>query len=158
MKNGSAASETGLARGFLHYEDYTLSVGQIAADSTLVKTLADNFRIRRLIRNDEHLNRKSAADVTESALRWLSQPRERPFFLFLNYFDAHEPYLAPPPFDAEFGRRGSRRRSPLHHFLWDPAVGSMTDDEVLEETAAYDGAIASSMGEVHSDIQFHGSQ
>ena len=139
---GYTSYETGLARGFLHYEDYTLSMGQIAADSTLVKTIADNFRIRRLIRNDEHLNRKSATDVTKSALRWLSRPREGPFFLFLNYFDAHEPYLAPPPFDAEFGRRGSRRRSPLHHFLWDPAVGSMSDAEVREEMGAYDGAIA----------------
>ena len=139
---GYTSYETGLGRGFFHYEDYTLSLGQIAADSTLVTTIADNFRVRRMIGNDEHLNRKSAADVNERALRWLSQRRERPFFLFLNYFDAHEPYLAPPPFDAKFGRRAFPRRSALHHLLYDPAVGRMTDDEVREEIAAYNGAIA----------------
>ena len=43
--------------------------------------------------------------MTTSALEWLGQRRAdpRPFFLFLNYFDPHTPYHAPPRF------RGSDR-------------------------------------------------
>lgn len=44
------------------------------------------------------LNGGRAKDVTDRAIRWLRTPVSGPRFLFLNYFDPHEP-LAPP---AEF--------------------------------------------------------
>ena len=40
--------------------------------------------------------RKTAAMVNRDALVWLdTRPRDRPFFVFLNYFDAHTPFLSP---------------------------------------------------------------
>lgn len=36
--------------------------------------------------------------VSDRALRWLEQRSERPFFVWLHYFDPHEPYGSPPPF------------------------------------------------------------
>ena len=40
-----------------------------------------------------HGNREtSAAEVHERALRWLDQPREEPFFLFLHHYDVHSDY------------------------------------------------------------------
>src|SRR6185436_4544555 len=89
-------ASTGLSRGFDHYEDYPRSVGEIAATSTLLRNIADNFGVRRLIQNDQHLDRVHAADLTARALPWISAQSGAPFFLFLNYFDAHEPYLPPP--------------------------------------------------------------
>ncbi len=47
-------------------------------------------------RDIETLNGRDARSVTASALDWIEQPREGPFFLFLNYFDPHTP-LDPPP-------------------------------------------------------------
>ncbi len=44
---------------------------------------------------------RRAAQVTESALRWLDGTSE-PFFLFLNYFDPHAPYAPPAPWLASF--------------------------------------------------------
>jgi arylsulfatase A-like enzyme len=44
------------------------------------------------------LNGRLAEDVTDAALRWLRQRPEAPFFLFLNYFDPHDPYGPPPEF------------------------------------------------------------
>lgn len=137
---------SGLARGFQHFEDYPRSPGQIASSSTLVRTVADNFRVRRLVENDEHLNRVEAEDLNTRALKWLDRHGEAPFLLFLNYFDAHEPYLPPPPFDRRFGpMRAHGKHSPLHHWLWNPAVGysNMGDGERREEVDAYDGALAS---------------
>ena len=43
-----------------------------------------------------------ASEVTDAALSWLSRPDERPFFLFLNYYDPHSPFQAPPPYTFKF--------------------------------------------------------
>jgi arylsulfatase A-like enzyme len=142
---GYCSRETGLGRGFQYYEDYPRSLGQIASSSTLVRSVADNFRLRKWLQNDEHLNRVTAARLNERALAWLSTHSGAPFFLFLNYFDAHEPYLPPPPFDRQFGPGRARGRySPLRRWLWDPRLANTTlsDAERREEIDAYDGALA----------------
>ena len=138
-------ADTGLVRGFDTYEDYPRSLGEIASSSTLVQTVANNFRLRRLIQNDQHLDRVSAEQINRRALSWISAQDGMPFFLFLNYFDAHEPYLPPPPFDRRFGAgRQHGRHSPLHHWLWNPAIGhrKMGNAERQEEIDAYDGSLA----------------
>lgn len=138
-------ASTGLNRGFVHYEDYARSMGELASSSTLIRTVADNFRVRRLVQNDEHLNRITAADLSARALDWIGAQQDRPYFAFLNYFDAHEPYLPPPPFDRQFGAgRQHGRHSPLHHWLWNPAVRHQTLAESVrqEEIDAYDGGLA----------------
>ena len=47
-----------------------------------------------------------AASINREFLTWLSQRREptRPFFAFLNYFDAHTVYMVPPGTPYRFGR------------------------------------------------------
>ena len=52
-------------------------------------------------------DRKEAAVVNREFLSWLSQRRQpdRPFFVFLNYFDAHYPYLVPKEHVHRFGAR-----------------------------------------------------
>ncbi len=136
---------SGLSRGFARYEDYSPSIGEVASSSTLVRTIADNFRLRRLIQNDEHLNRITADELNTRALGWMGAQSDAPFFAFLNYFDAHEPYLPPPPFDRQFGPgRAHGRHSPLHHWLWNPAVRHRPFDDAdrQEEIDAYDGGLA----------------
>ena len=138
-------ADTGLVRGFDTYIDYPRSLGEVASSSTLVRTVANNFRLRRLIQNDQHLDRVSAEQLNTRALSWISDQGDMPFFLFLNYFDAHEPYLPPPPFDRRFGAgRQYGRHSPLHHWLWNPAIGhgKMGNAERPEEIDAYDGSLA----------------
>jgi arylsulfatase A-like enzyme len=47
------------------------------------------------------MNGRAAKSVTQSALEWIdraqSSSKEKPFFLFLNYFDAHRPYQGAKP-------------------------------------------------------------
>ncbi len=140
-----AGASTGLNRGFGEYQDYSRSIGEVASSSTLVRTVANNFRLRRLLQNDEHINRISAAQVSARALDWIGQQQDVPFFAFLNYFDAHEPYLPPPPFDRQFGSgRQDGKHSPLHHWLWNPSVRHHPFDGIVrqEEIDAYDGGLA----------------
>jgi arylsulfatase A-like enzyme/Flp pilus assembly protein TadD len=47
---------------------------------------------------------RSAAEVTEAALRWLRE-RDRVFFLWLHYYDPHAAYLPPASFQQRFAGR-----------------------------------------------------
>src|SRR5207244_3202739 len=43
-------------------------------------------------------------NITAEALAWLkSAPAEAPFFLFLHYYDTHDPYAAPEPYRRPLG-------------------------------------------------------
>ena len=46
--------------------------------------------------------RKNGHLVTDRGLDWLADGGDGPPFLFLHYFDAHAPYLPPPPFDRMY--------------------------------------------------------
>jgi arylsulfatase A-like enzyme len=142
---GYCSHEHGLSRGFTDYQDYRISLGQFALSLTAVRVIADNYRVRRLVRNDEHLNRQPADLITASFLGWLSTLDRRPFFAFVNYYDAHDPFLPPPPFDRRFGPgRRLGKYSALPRTNWDPAENHrpLTPDELREEIDAYDGALA----------------
>jgi arylsulfatase A-like enzyme len=71
----------GLAQGFDHYDEAGI-------------TTSDGRR---------------ADSVTDGALRWLDTVRDRPAFLFLNYYDPHGPYDAPEPFAQAFRPPGAPR-------------------------------------------------
>lgn len=136
--------EHGLDRGFSHYEDYGRSAGQILVSSALGSELACGVRnrpacgLRDLVGYYDLLGRKPAAGVSQSFLRWLDvRPDNRPFFVFLNYFDAHAPYLPPEPFASRFGEH--ERKNPMHLEKED---WGWTPEQVRAERDAYDGAIA----------------
>jgi len=61
-----------------------------------------------------HLTYRDARQITNAALDWVSRERRPgPFFLMLNYLDAHEPYLPPSPEDRAFGdERPARPMAP----------------------------------------------
>jgi len=132
----------GLSRGFLHYDDFPVSPAQVALSSSLVRTVVTNRWLRETVGYHEVLSRKSAPEISEAFLEW-SEDRERPYFAFLNYYDAHEPYLPPAPYDTLFG--------PRH--LWNlydhyperadrREMEQMTPEHLQGERDAYEGAIA----------------
>ena len=83
--------------------------------------------------------------TNDAFLDWLRRERrDRPFFAFLNYFDAHDPYVPP----AEYtGRFGIRPKSPEdYQFLFDfrdvPKERKQTRN-ILMARDCYDDCIAS---------------
>ena len=101
---GYCSQETGLARGFTHYEDYLLEDLDSIRTFGLVEYLAAHFSgiirtldigslrpLRRFVNDWIDPKRKNASMVGRAFLRWVSQRRDarRPFFAFLNLFDAH---------------------------------------------------------------------
>ena len=104
-----ASRETGLARGFVHYEDYLPGLAEMLMVSSAGRFFLTNTRLRDWTGFHDILGRKWAPDINAAFLNWLPRRNGRPFFAFLNYYDAHEPYLPPAPFDTMFGPSGPRR-------------------------------------------------
>ncbi len=118
------ATDSGLARGFSRYGDFIFPELTALKTATLVERslgllralvydagdwlesagmLAGAQRVLRALDDD----RKNAAEVSRELVDWLKtrdQP-ERPFFAFLNYFDAHCAYELPPGRLHRFGAR-----------------------------------------------------
>ncbi len=116
------ATDSGLARGFTHYQDFIFPELTALKTAVLVSRALEGFQtivyftedwlesagllpyVQRLWRSLD-TDRKGAAVVNRELLDWLAnrtQP-ERPFFAFLNYFDAHYPYQLPPGRLHRFG-------------------------------------------------------
>jgi arylsulfatase A-like enzyme len=144
--------ETGLARGFAHYEDYPVSVAQVVFSSALGRYLAGSRFVRR------QLLRKSAEDVNGSFLRWLDGRTDaRPYFAFLNYLDAHDPYQPPPPFDGRFSGPGATRLVETLH--GDLAAGPWTPELRQAAIDKYDESIAyldHQLGQLFAALQARG--
>ncbi|GAC1468448.1 MAG: hypothetical protein NVSMB9_11160 [Isosphaeraceae bacterium] len=151
--------EAGLNRGFTHYEDFPLSVKEVLTrylglgrkfDQLLFAMAADILtrgqgKARSLAPiSQEHA--KSARDVDQAFLHWLSWQRRRgrPFFAFLNYNDAHTPYEAPVDSDPGFGIRPSSwyDRLTMHQWIFldktklDPRYVRMAND-LYDDSLAY---------------------
>jgi arylsulfatase A-like enzyme len=112
--------DLGFGRSFIHFEDYfhspadmfvrTLYGREFAriylkrSDHSLVKRTLRRLGWTGLLDQDAEGSgsyggafgiRKRADVVNKEALDWIGQDRQRPFFAFLNYFDAHDPYGGP---------------------------------------------------------------
>ncbi len=116
---GYCSYETGLSRGFTHFEDYVLErLGTLRTAGLFdvaLKTFGhltlplDHgwFHQLRAVVSDLFFSpeRKSAERINRDFLRWFDLRREpgRPFFVFLNYLDTHTPYLLPQGAHHQFG-------------------------------------------------------
>ena len=96
----------GLSNGFDHYEDFyedfDISPGEVLRNSELGRRLFSLVGEEMSPRSD---GRKDADQINSDFLAWLSTREGRPFFVFLNYLDAHAPYLVPAKGDRHFGLR-----------------------------------------------------
>lgn len=92
-----------LDEGFDVYEDDRVSIRHNLAvtfmGQSVLRSLYDH-----LIRYNQ-FDRRSARDVNRDIKRWMDRRSPAaPYFLFINYMDAHRPYLPPAPFGHRFGR------------------------------------------------------
>ena len=139
--------EMGLDRGFVHYEDYEISGAELLLSSSLGRRIVNDPKVRQAVNYYDVIARKRASDITGDFLRWwrANESEERPFFAFLNYYDAHEPYLPPAPFDSLFGPPGPRSMHRNDHVLRNATLWGrrrMPSEMVAIEETSYEGALA----------------
>ena len=80
--------------------------------------------------------------VVAAVQAWLRQNTERPFFMFVNFWDAHFDYVPPPPFDTKFDPDYEGTITG-EQFLTNPKVdGNMPPRDLEHLRALYDGEVA----------------
>ncbi len=144
----------GLAQGFEIYEDNGSSLRHNLAATHMARVLFQPLYER--FDTYDALPRRNAGEVNRGVLRWFRQRSTRPFFLFINYFDAHEPYFAPPPYDRRFGQvpdAVQRKVRPMiddeERFPW-----PLTEEEKSSLIAGYDNCLAYLDSEVGQLLRF----
>ena len=156
------ASSSGLSRGFTHYEDYIFPNLTALNTCVMVSRALENYEVVIYFTRDilqyigcfdavefihESLasNRKDAAEVNRELLDWLSsrdQP-DRPFFAFLNYYDAHYKYVLKPGRLHRFGAEpdDDYKRILINHW-WELDKTGVSPSGVAFASDAYDDCIA----------------
>ncbi len=132
--------ETGIARGFTAYDDYEVNFDRFVSSASITRRIVDPRWVRQIFWGGDMLGRKPAPVISKAFLDWAGRDRHRPFFAFLNYYDAHVPYLPPEPYRSRFKAPNQRLESNLIREISDTAPWSRAQVEGLE--AAYDGAIS----------------
>lgn len=141
-------SKFGLGQGFGWYEDRpTLTVQSVLFAWNGSEALLKRF-VPRARRNQ--LERVAADRRQASFLRWLDdRDKARPFFAFLNHFDAHEPYL-PPSGEFRFSAG-----TPLYHWNYLTRKRRWTPSELQDLRDAYDACIYyldDQLGKLHDEL------
>lgn len=94
----------GLDRGFNDFVDFPLSPKFIAYSASAVRKISSIERALGQFLTSRYLcGLKSAEEVRKEFIHWLSgNDQRRPFFAFLNFNDAHDPYISPPQYANKF--------------------------------------------------------
>lgn len=124
----------GLGRGFGVWRDQPIQAGTLVGHSWLAQLLVRTLREAR--GDHQLLARKTADMVNVEFLDWLGNRPDRPFFAFLNYFDAHAPYLPPEPWNLRFAPSQPR------YWIAEPKPGDYSPAELEQLKAAYASGIA----------------
>jgi arylsulfatase A-like enzyme len=115
---------------------------------------------------------RTADEVTERALEWMDSGHGQPLCLFLHYWDPHDPYSPPPPYDTVFdpsynGGLGNSVNLRTLGFSSAAQVGvtlseesgRISDADLAHAIALYDGEIAfadSMIGELFKGMEERG--
>jgi arylsulfatase A-like enzyme len=137
-----AGRPTGLSRGFGHYEDYPAQPIPILRRVGLLRRLLSIDRVAEFIGRRRMVDGKIGETVNQEFLHWVEGQQKRPWFAFLNYYDAHGPYLPPAPYDTMF----FARPAPVAERFWDRLVRAygrppVPVEDLVISMDAYDGGI-----------------
>jgi arylsulfatase A-like enzyme len=133
---------TGLAAGFVHYEDYPLRLIPTIRQTSMLGRLLGVDRAAALVGRRRMLRSVEGSQLNDQFLRWLDGQEARPWFAFLNYADALGPYLPPEPFASMYAGKPD---PPVDRY-WEQlqrAYGPppLPVDVLAGRLDAYDGAI-----------------
>ena len=94
----------GYGQGFIHFDDYYSSTNGSVSGTLLSWTFEYEF-LHNLLDLQYRTNSVLAEQINRNVFQWLDQGDEKPFYLFINYFDAHDPYIPPQPYRSMFSSK-----------------------------------------------------
>ena len=89
----------GLGRGFLEFEDFSLSPRQAFTQAHDIGAILNQLGKTGWF--NENIGHPSAIDISRSVIQWVDKVHA-PFFLALNYFEVHEPTSVPRDWRQRF--------------------------------------------------------
>jgi len=122
----------GMGLGFSHFEDGSLL--EHFTQSNLGSHAQNVLGRMGLLHNV--VGRQNAREISHNASSWIGGSR-RPFFIAINYFDVHEPFIPEPGYMQRF----SARQPPPDQFMWPNSI-VLTPQQVSDEIDSYDACIA----------------
>ena len=122
----------GFGRGFQHFEDGSFIERLI--ETNLGRRIHNRLALWHVIADVP--GRQDAAEISRNALHWIERDT-RPFFVTINYFDVHEPFMPP----SSYFHRFSSARHPLNQYHWPPDE-QLPPDQLQQLIASYDASIA----------------
>jgi len=106
----------GLARGFMHFENYEQTFAGILEKVPLSALILGKLSQLTSGGTGAFFGEKNAATaerIDENAVDWIERG-QRPFFVMLNYFDVHEPVLPPKPYLHMYTTNPEARNQNMH--------------------------------------------
>jgi len=134
-------SSWGMDQGFQVYEDDSLSLRHNLARTVVGRTLIQPL-YGYCIQLYDVFDRRNAREINRDVGRWLQRRSTQPFFLFVHYFDTHDPYYAPPPYDTRFGRISEAALRRMYSNEGLEGRRRLTDEEHVSLIAGYDNCLA----------------
>ncbi|MBI1358525.1 MAG: sulfatase-like hydrolase/transferase [Acidobacteria bacterium] len=156
--NHGVVPNFGIPRGFEYFESSSSGRGWMRDINWLYRfefggrslgRLLDRSIPERLQRMTGGFNsyRPTARDglaIRNVAGRFLDETDPRPFFLFLNFMEAHDPYLPPADLDGHFGGRPPSvdwYGFPGHYLPTEDGPGAITKEELDYMVGQYDSEL-----------------
>lgn len=141
----------GLAQGFGYYDD---------APGLLLRVHPPVIRLIRTARPGFALKPyKTAREVNAAALDWLDHaPTGRPAFLFVNYMEPHQPWMAEAPYDHWVWEQ-PQAASLVQKDLYTHELRKFSPEELGFIVASYDGQVAAmdaGLGELLAALKSRG--
>jgi arylsulfatase A-like enzyme/Flp pilus assembly protein TadD len=97
-----------------------------------------------------HSTERRGAEVVAHALAWLNQQKQRPIFMWVHLYDAHDPYDPPEPYKSRYASAPYDGEIAYE----DSAVGKLLSE--LRQRRLYDSAIIAVMADHGEALGDHG--
>ncbi|MDR3637443.1 MAG: sulfatase-like hydrolase/transferase [Isosphaeraceae bacterium] len=151
-------------RGFTRYEDFpekmTVSLVETVNCSEIGRRLFQFAGLADRLKLDPDRVRKAAPAINRNLMSWLVQQEGRPFFAFVNYLDAHDPFILPEGVVPRYGP--ARRTAEQERVLRDwshPGPAALPSEDAALVRDAYDDGIAyldAQVGRLFDEMQVRG--
>ena len=133
--------QTGLERGFSHFSGARLLSVDLFRHSTiawrLLNAAGDSCGC------SDTIGRRTALEINREYEQWRNTSyRDAPRFAFLNYYDAHSPYLPRQPFRQTYGPRNQDQAELLSDWSNVSHHPNVNDETIELGRNAYDGCLA----------------
>ena len=140
--NWYCTGETGLSRGFRHYDDGDFTLGNLIHSTGWGRCFSPLFSFIPGWDICDNGKRRNANSVRDGAVAWMRKRKDQPFFAMLNYFDAHDPYFAPENFQSgESSATSADRIAELKDWWGRDKIG-LSRGQVEFQRQAYEDCIA----------------